>query len=288
MKVRDDQLRGIDTDVSHHQQRLKFFQHAFVDGAARDQVGEVIGQPIIALVYTRAQAFEESFALFGLFFFCKHRYTFITGNQYEAPTLAARKTADKKKSRPGQLRIVAGNWRSRLLQIADVPGLRPTAERIRETLFNWLTPGVYGARCLDLCAGTGALGLEALSRGAKQVVFVEKSATAAKTLRQNIATLGSENAVVLNLDAQNYLTEAAVEPFDIVFLDPPFAADLHAELCRLLSERGWLAVAARVYIEADKNHADIDLPQTWQLSKNKTAGKVRYMLAVTDDDGESD
>ena len=202
--------------------------------------------------------------------------------------MAARKTADKRSSRPGQLRIVAGNWRSRLLQIADVPGLRPTSQRIRETLFNWLTPVIHGSRCLDLCAGTGALGLEALSRGAQRVVFVEKSLKAAQTLRQNIATLGSEDAVVLNLDAQNYLAESPVERFDIVFLDPPFAAGLHAELCRLLSERGWLAAGARVYIEADRNHADIDLPEKWQLSKNRTAGKVRYMLAVTDDEGESD
>ena len=145
--------------------------------------------------------------------------------------MAARKTADKKNSRPGQLRIVAGNWRSRLLQIADVPGLRPTSERIRETLFNWLTPGIHGSRCLDLCAGTGALGLEALSRGAKRVVFVEKSLKAAKTLRQNIETLGSEDAVVLNLDAQNYLAESPAERFDIVFLDPPFAAGL---ACRIV------------------------------------------------------
>ena len=197
--------------------------------------------------------------------------------------MTARKSAESKKSRAGQLRIVAGNWRSRLLEIADVPGLRPTSERIRETLFNWLTPKVFGARCLDLCAGTGALGLEALSRGAKHVVFVEKSAKAAKTLRQNITTLGSRDAEVLQLDAQNYLSESVVEPFDIVFLDPPFAAELHAELCRLLVERDWLAEDARIYIEADKNHADLGLPQNWQLLKNKTAGNVRYMLAVTDD-----
>ena len=99
-----------------------------------------------------------------------------------------------KNSPAGRLRIVAGNWRSRLLDIADVPGLRPTSTRIRETLFNWLAPGLPGARCLDLCAGTGALGLEALSRGAASAVFVERSAIATRMLRANIATLQAEGA----------------------------------------------------------------------------------------------
>jgi len=196
--------------------------------------------------------------------------------------VGARKTKDKKKSQSGQLRIVAGNWRSRLLQIADVPGLRPTPERIRETLFNWLTPGIHGARCLDLCAGTGALGLEALSRGAGEVVFVERSAVAIKALKSNIALLGGPNADVLNLDAQQYLAGPRPTPFDIVFLDPPFADDLYGELCRLLVEQRWLADDARIYIEMDKEQPELSLPSGWRVLKNKKAGKVRYMLAVTD------
>ena len=140
----------------------------------------------------------------------------------------------------GRLRIVAGNWRSRLLQIADVPGLRPTSERIRETLFNWLAPSIHGARCLDLCAGTGALGIEALSRGGSRACFVERSSVATKVLKSNIASLAATNAEVLNLDARSYLGASSVKPFDIVFLDPPFQAELHAELCRLLA-RAWLA-----------------------------------------------
>ena len=196
--------------------------------------------------------------------------------------MGARKTKDKKKSSAGQLRIVAGIWRSRLLQIADVPGLRPTPERIRETLFNWLAPSIHGAKCLDLCAGTGALGLEALSRGAGELVFVERSALAFKTLKSNIAILGGPNADVLNLDAQQYLNGPSTSAFDIVFLDPPFAADLYDELCRLLVEQRWLADDARIYIEMDKDQPELSLPPGWQVLKNKTAGKVRYMLAATD------
>ena len=196
--------------------------------------------------------------------------------------MGARKTTDKKKPQAGQLRIVAGIWRSRLLQIAGVPGLRPTSERIRETLFNWLAPRIHGAKCLDLCAGTGALGLEALSRGAGELVFVEQSAVAFRTLKSNIALLGASNAELLNVDARHYLEASSARPFDIVFLDPPFAADLYDELCRLLIEQRWLADDARIYIEMDKNQPELLIPPGWQVLKNKTAGNVRYMLAATD------
>lgn len=196
--------------------------------------------------------------------------------------MAARKSADQKSPQAGRLRIVAGIWRSRLLQIADVPGLRPTSERIRETLFNWLAPRIPGARCLDLCAGTGALGIEALSRGAAELVFVERSAAATKTLRGNLASLGGTGAEVLSLDARRYLAGSAAKPFDIVFLDPPFKADLHDELCRLLAQQSWLAGDARIYIEMDKDQPELCLPEGWQVLKNKTAGKVRYLLAATD------
>jgi 16S rRNA (guanine966-N2)-methyltransferase len=197
--------------------------------------------------------------------------------------VAARKTTNQKKPHAGQLRIVAGNWRSRLLQIADVPGLRPTSERIRETLFNWLATRIHGARCLDLCAGTGALGLEALSRGAREVVFVERSDAAFKTLRSNISLLGATSSEVLNVDARHYLGGSSSQPFNIIFLDPPFAADLYDELCRLLSEQSWLTDNARIYIEMDKDLPELSLPNDWQVLKNKTAGNVRYVLAATDD-----
>jgi 16S rRNA (guanine966-N2)-methyltransferase len=182
------------------------------------------------------------------------------------------------KSQPGRLRIVAGNWRSRLLEIADVPGLRPTSLRVRETLFNWLAPRIFGARCLDLFAGTGALGLEALSRGAASCDFVEKSARAAATLRDNIAILQAESANVYAMSAEQYLQQAAGKSFDVVFLDPPFAAEMLPELCRLLGHTDILAADARIYIEEDRSQPTLELPAHWQVLKTKNAGNVRYSL----------
>jgi len=190
--------------------------------------------------------------------------------------LAKRKTDNK--SQPGRLRIVAGNWRSRLLEIADVPGLRPTSLRIRETLFNWLAPRIPGTRCLDLFAGTGALGLEALSRGAASCDFVEKSSIAAATLRSNIAALKAESASVHVTTAEEYLRQAHGKTFDLVFLDPPFAAEMLPEICRLLAAGGLLAEDARVYIEEDRQQPALELPDKWQVLKSKTAGNVRYSL----------
>jgi 16S rRNA (guanine966-N2)-methyltransferase len=184
-----------------------------------------------------------------------------------------------KHSRPGRLRIVAGKWRSRLLDIADVDGLRPTAERIRETLFNWLAPRIHAARCLDLFAGTGALGLEALSRGASEVVFVEKSRVAASTLRANIKVLEAAGADVRQIDAIEFLRANAEQPFDIVFLDPPFAADMLHDLCRLLDKAGLVTAGSLVYLEDDRARPPVDLPEGWSLSKSKAAGNVRYSLA---------
>jgi 16S rRNA (guanine966-N2)-methyltransferase len=183
------------------------------------------------------------------------------------------------RSQPGRLRIVAGKWRSRLLEIADVAGLRPTSERIRETLFNWLAPTLAGARCLDLFAGTGALGLEALSRGAAETVFVEKSRAAAQTLCNTIATLDACCAVVHNVDAFQFLSGTQHETFDVVFLDPPFAAGVLEELCRLLDETSILANNAQVYIEEDRARPAVKLPNGWRVVKSKSAGNVRYSLA---------
>ena len=183
-----------------------------------------------------------------------------------------------KTGKAGRLRIVAGNWRSRLLDIADVEGLRPTSERIRETLFNWLAPGIHGKRCLDLFAGTGALGLEALSRGAGDVVFVEKATRAARTLARNIETLDAEGATVLQQDAEEFLEADGTAPFDLIFLDPPFAEDMLGELCRLIEERGLLVEGGLVYLEQDRAREIAVLPDNWHVLKNKTAGNVRYML----------
>ena len=183
------------------------------------------------------------------------------------------------KSLPGRLRIVAGKWRSRLLEVADVPGLRPTSERIRETLFNWLAPSIAGARCLDLFAGTGALGLEALSRGAASTVFVETSRKAADTLEANIETIDAgDTAIVVREDALDYLRRGENGLFDIVFLDPPFGADLQEDLCRLLAAGEMLAEGALVYLEEDRGKAPAEIPVEWRVLKSKAAGNVRYSL----------
>ncbi|HEX9852055.1 MAG TPA: 16S rRNA (guanine(966)-N(2))-methyltransferase RsmD [Woeseiaceae bacterium] len=183
-----------------------------------------------------------------------------------------------KKSQPGQLRIVAGKWRSRLVPVADIPGLRPTSARIRETLFNWLAPGIEGSRCLDLFAGTGALGLEALSRGAHRVEFVEQSPVACKSLRASMQSLDATGGVLVQADARQYLAGSGLPQFDIVFLDPPFADNAADELCRLLRDSGCLAGKARIYIEQDRNAGPTALPDGWTPIHEKTAGNVRYSL----------
>ncbi len=202
-----------------------------------------------------------------------------------ADTMTRRRRKTPKPSQPGRLRIVAGNWRSRLLDIANEPGLRPTSERIRETLFNWLTPYIEGARCLDLYAGTGALGLEALSRGAREAVFVENSAKAVRSLRRNVKSLDASTAIVREQDAFAYLRSARPGQFDIVFLDPPFAADLLPELCRLLDERSIVVGGGKVYIEQDSAQPHPTVPSGWQQLKAKTAGNVRFALYETGDRG---
>lgn len=179
---------------------------------------------------------------------------------------------------PGRLRIVAGKWRSRLLPVAQVAGLRPTSERIRETLFNWLAPTLAGSKCLDLFAGSGALGLEALSRGAQSVLFVEQSTVAIDALRDALKVLGTEHASVFHADAVEYLTGRPSENYDLVFLDPPFAADLGQDLCRLLAGGDWLAPGANVYLEQDRDQSRPDLPGGWRVLKEKTTGNVRYSL----------
>ena len=198
--------------------------------------------------------------------------------------MAVARKKQSARSKSGRLRIVAGNWRSRLLDIADVEGLRPTSERIRETLFNWLAPTLHGSRCLDLYAGTGALGLEALSRGAAEAVFVERSPVAARQLQKNIDLLDASGASVVTQGALDYLQRAASRRFDLVFLDPPFADDLLEETCRLLAARQLLARGAQVYLEQDRAKPEPRLPDNWSIKKNKTAGNVRYMLAMVEED----
>jgi 16S rRNA (guanine966-N2)-methyltransferase len=180
---------------------------------------------------------------------------------------------------PGQVRIIGGSWRGRRVPVLAAPGLRPTPDRVRETLFNWIAPLVDGARCLDLFAGTGALGLEALSRGAAEVRFIERQPAVARALEQSLAQLGCEagRASVMAADALRFLG-ATARPFDLVFLDPPFGEVDLGDLCKLL-DGGWLAGGARVYLEMPRSLPLPPLPPGWEVLREKEAGQVRYALA---------
>jgi 16S rRNA (guanine966-N2)-methyltransferase len=153
------------------------------------------------------------------------------------------------------LRIIGGTWRGRRLRFPPSPEIRPTPDRVRETLFNWLARRVPGARCLDLFAGSGALGLEALSRGAAHATFVERDPAAAREIRARLAEWHAHDALVEHADARSFLERTPAAPFDIVFLDPPFASTLLDETAARLEQGGWLSKDALVYIECPADAA---------------------------------
>jgi len=179
----------------------------------------------------------------------------------------------------GQLRIIGGSWRGRKIEFTQAPGVRPTPDRIRETLFNWLQTDVAGARCLDLCSGSGALGFEALSRGAREVVMVEQNSAVTKQLMTSASQFKTEGATIEQCSADHYL-QRPPQPFDIVFIDPPFEADALENYCLQLESGGWLAARALIYMERAKGSAAPQLPKEWQLHREKQAGKVIYALAT--------
>jgi 16S rRNA (guanine966-N2)-methyltransferase len=203
------------------------------------------------------------------------------------------------------LRIIGGMWRGRKLRFPPSPEIRPTPDRVRETVFNWLGPRMPGAKCLDLFAGSGALGLESLSRGAAHVTFVERDGAAARELRARLAEWGASGAEVEHGDALRFLSdtarnrdargvgvagdagvvaggdgriEAARGAFDIVFLDPPFASDLLTLAAERLESGGWLAPGALIYVECAARGGLPPLPPTWTTTKAKRAGEVGYHL----------
>lgn len=175
------------------------------------------------------------------------------------------------------MRIIGGEFRRLQMPVAEVDGLRPTTDRVRETVFNWLDRYLPGAQVLDLFAGTGALGFEAISRGAKALVAIEKNPTAVRMLRDNAVKLLPERIEIVAADARAWADRPADRTFDVVFIDPPFRDADAAELCTLLLRQGWLAPDAVVYVEQSANHAEP--PATpFVSSKEKTAGQVRYGL----------
>ncbi len=182
------------------------------------------------------------------------------------------------------LRIIAGQWRGRRLQFPAIDGLRPTPDRVRETLFNWLMPILSGARCLDLFAGSGALGLEALSRGATAATFVDQSTQVKQAILANLHLLGCEQAQVYAADTLNWLLHPpqGTEPYDLVFLDPPFRKNLLTACAARLEEQSLLRERAWIYVEAEQELKILPVPDNWRLHRHKIAGQVQYALYQRD------
>ena len=178
----------------------------------------------------------------------------------------------------GQLRIIAGEWRSRKLPVANVPGLRPTSDRVRETVFNWLAMMTSGARVLDVFSGTGALSMEALSRGASSATLLEKSPVVVRTLKSNLALLKTECAKVVEIDSLSWLKQAAKIDFDLIFLDPPFRMKLLEPACQLLENNGYLNENSHIYIEVEKELDPLPVPDNWKLERSKITGQIGFSL----------
>jgi 16S rRNA (guanine966-N2)-methyltransferase len=191
----------------------------------------------------------------------------------------------------GSLRIIGGAWRRRTVEFDANQDIRPTPDRVRETLFNWLGPDVLGARCLDLFAGSGALGFEAASRGASAVLMNDSSRAIVDRLRREVTRLGGLNVTVQRADAAQWLAHSggdhgindsdssAGAPFDIAFIDPPYLSGLAWTCAHLLESHGRLAAGALIYVETSAKEDEPDLPPGWTVLRRKQAGRVRYYLA---------
>lgn len=187
-----------------------------------------------------------------------------------------RKKQHSKKAATGSIRIIAGKHRGRKLPVLMAEGLRPTTDRVKETVFNWLMPYIHDANCLDCFAGAGSLGFEALSRNAAQVTLIELNKTAAKQLQDNKKLLDANNMIVTNTNTLDFLNSPAKQTYDLVFIDPPFREGLVTQTAELLND-GWLTEQALIYVEMEAE-SNQQLPSNWQLLKEKIAGQVAYRL----------
>ncbi len=178
-----------------------------------------------------------------------------------------------------RIRIIAGEWRSRQIVFEDTPGLRPTPSRVRETVFNWLQQDIIASRCLDLYAGSGALGFEAASRGAKPVVMVENNKQACRLIKENSVKLSADQIKIVQSDVFKFLAGDA-EPYQLVFLDPPFAKNMAQQTCQWLEDKGWLADHAKIYMEVERDLELAELPKNWALLKTKKIGEVGCYLFI--------
>ena len=190
--------------------------------------------------------------------------------------------AKSNRKKPGFVRIIGGEWRGRRLPVVDLPGLRPSGDRVRETLFNWLQPSIRGARCADLFAGTGVLGLEDYSRGAAEVTLVENMPLAVQALRAALVKLetpGPKAGVHLaETDALKWLKSCEPDSLDIVFMDPPFGSRLEAQAMSLLVGLDLVSGGGLVYIETARNAPMCHPGLGWEIAKEKTLGQVRMLL----------
>lgn len=187
----------------------------------------------------------------------------------------------RRKSGANQIRITGGQWRGRKLEFPSIDGLRPTGDRVRETLFNWLGQNLDGLAVLDLFAGSGALGIEALSRGADSADFVETSGMAYRAIEQSLTKLSAQNALLHQQPAQDFLASSRENTFDIVFIDPPFSNNLHREICQAVAEARVLKQGALIYVESPAVE-EIGLPSQWLSLKSKRIGDVLCQLLQTD------
>lgn len=189
------------------------------------------------------------------------------------------KKATMQQSAKGEVRIIAGLWRGRKLPVLTSQGLRPTGDRVKETLFNWLMPYIVDSECLDCFAGSGSLGFEALSRQAAKVTFLELEKAVAQQLNKNIQTLKcADRAQVVNQNSLQFLNQSQNQPhFDLVFLDPPFNFDLAEQAIALLDQNHWLRPQALIYVETEKDKG-LNVPESWALLKEKNSGQVSYRL----------
>lgn len=198
-----------------------------------------------------------------------------------------RRKTTKNKSQTNQLRIIGGDWRGRKLNFPDAQGLRPTPDRVRETLFNWLMPIIRGARCLDLFAGSGALGLESLSRGAAELMLVDNQAEVITALEKNCELLQVRDRVQLQQgNALQYLQRLPVDShFDIIFLDPPYHQGLVQPCIDKLYAQKRLRPSGYLYFEISRDEALPELPARWEIHRQKMTGQVGYYLVRHADQG---
>lgn len=184
----------------------------------------------------------------------------------------------KKLSNNGYIRLISGKWRGKKLPVQNKEGLRPTTDRTKETLFNWLMNDIRDAKCLDCFSGSGSLAFEALSRSAQDALLLERDKQVARQLKNNLAILNATNAKVIETDSIIYLQKPAPQQFDIVFVDPPFNKDLVSPCCHLLESNGYLKPEALIYIEVEVQLIELNIPDNWLQLKIKNTGQVSYQL----------